>query len=369
MLLFCFSKKSPLLLFIVLVFASLKGVAQPLYPYWDQYNRHFNIYDNGQLKNIEVAAPQSFKSGSNICAYVTDVLDFKIYSGGKSVLVSKFLPKHYLCSDALVAWNSGMASYVFYDGRVKKIGDEVLGFSVNDSMVAFTDRFGYFNIFYDHKIRNLDISASLNYTLGRNLIAYVDRHNQLKVWSKDTTVSLEYFSDTLKFSCALNTVGFIDNANRLRVFYKNQLFTLDKLRPKNFVVGDNMVAWVDQNSNLKLFHKGNIFLLEDYDPGSFNIMDEVMYYKSMQNELKIFENGKGKVIENYFPTQFSGRNNTFVYMDFRNRLKAYQEGVVYSVSEDIVNSFTVYPNLIVYYSNAKSLSFWSRGERIEVQLN
>ncbi len=343
--------------------------SQPLYPYWDQYNMHFNIYDGGQLRTLEVIKPMSFKFGSNVCAYVTDVMDFKVFADGKSRVVSKFLPKSYECSDALVAWNSGLGSYVYYNGKVKKLCDNCDKFELNDSMLQFTDRFGYFNIFYDNKIRTLDFMGNTNSTLGRNLIAYVDRSNQLRVWYKDTIVGLEYNSDSLIYRCGLNTVGFIDATFRLRVFYKKQVFTLDKLRPRNWVVGDDMVAWVDQNNNLKIFHKGNIFLLETYDPGSFNIIDGVMYYRGNHGELKVFENGKGRVVESYFPQQISGRNNILVYTDFRNRLKAYSNGDFYSVSDDIVTSFKVYPNLIVYYSNAKSLTFWNYGERIEIQLN
>ena len=133
----------------VMTLISFNLNSQPLYPYWDQYNSHFNIYDNGQLKNLEPREPKSFKSGNNICAYVTDVLDFKIYSNGKSKLISKFLPKSYDCSDALVAWTSGVASYVYYDGNIKKLCDACLGFTINDSMLSFTDRYGFFNIFFE----------------------------------------------------------------------------------------------------------------------------------------------------------------------------------------------------------------------------
>jgi hypothetical protein len=357
------------IIFMTMLLAMHHSMAQPLYPYWDKYNSHFNIYDAGQIKTLETAPVQGFKSGNNICAYITDVLDFKIYADGKSKLVSKFLPKSYDCSDALVAWSSGIASYVYYNGNVKKICDQCNDFTLNDSMLQFTDRLGFFNIFYDNKIRSLDILPTTNFTLGRNLITYVNRNDQLTVWFKDTTVALEYFSDSSKYACGLNTVGFIDIGRKLKVFYNKQVFTLDKLRPKSFVVGDDMVAWVDQNNNLKLFHKGNIFLLETYDPGNFNIIDGIMYYRSNHNELKVFENGKGKVIESYYPTQVAGRNATFVYLDFRNRLKAYSNGEVYSVSEDIVTSFKVYSDLIVYYSNAKSITFWSKGEKVEVQVN
>lgn len=357
------------LVVIVLIWSYSACFTQPLYAYWDQFNNHFNIYDDGVLKTLETIPVKSFKTGNSVCAYVTDINDFKIYYNGKSNLVSKFLPKNYVCSDALVAWSSGVASYVFYNGNVTKICDQCSDFNLNDSVVTFTDRFGYFNVFYKNKIRSLEISPRANVNLGRNLVAFIDRNDQLKVFYHDTIIGLEYFSDSLRYACGLNTVSYIDRQNRLRVCYKKQVFTLDKLRPKTWATGDDMVAWVDQNNNFRVFHKGNLFLLENYEPGVFNIIEGVLYYKSNQNEMKVFENGKGKVIENYYPTQIAGRNNTLVYNDFRNRLKAYNNGQVYSVSDDIVTSFKVFPNLVVFYSNAKTMTFWKDGDKIEVQLN
>jgi hypothetical protein len=357
-------------IFFLFMLAAPDGInAQPVYPYWDQYNRHFNVYDDGQLKNIEILKPLSFKSGSNLCAYITEVYDFKVFVNGKSKLLSKFRPTNYECSESMVAWSSSTSTFVYYDGQTRKLCDMCSGFRLNDSIVQFVDRYGFFSVFNKNKVRRLDIMTTDNFTLGRNLIAYVDRNLMLKVWCNDTAVALEYFSDSLKYACGLNTVGFIDNIGRLRVFYRDRVYTLDKLRPHGFQVGDDMVAWVDQNKNLRVFHKGNVFLLENYEPGVYNIIDGVMYYRSPDNQFKVFEDGKARVLETYFPTQFSGRNKTLVYLDFRNRLKAYSDGKTYDVSEDIVTSFTVYNDLIVYYSNAKSLTFWRRGERIEVQLN
>lgn len=354
---------------LVIIFTLTGAKAQPVYPYWDQYNMHFNVFDNGQIRNIEIQKPQSFKAGSNVCAYVSNVNDFKIYFNGKTTIVSRFVPKSYDCSNSMVSWNTGTGSFVFYNGNVKKLCDGCSGITMNDSMVQFIDRYGFFSVFYNNRIRSLEISPETGFTLGRNLIAFVDRNNYLKVWYHDTTVILENSHANLKYSCGLNTVGFIDVTNRLRVFYKNKIFTLDKLPPKNFVVGDDMVAWVDQNNNLRVFHKGNVFLLENYDPGNFNIIDGVMFYKSNINELKVFENGKGRAIETYFPTSFSAKNNLLVYSDFRNRLKAYVDGEVYNVSDDIVTSYAVYPGLVAFYSNAKSLTFWTKEDHIEVQLN
>jgi hypothetical protein len=360
---------------LIIAFLFLKAAAQPVFPYWDKYNSHFNIYDNGQLKTLEIFQPKSYKYGANICAYVTDIWDFKIYCNGKSMLASKFVPKSYECSDAMVVWNTGINTNIYYDGTTKKLADASVNFFLNDSIVTYTDRYGYFMVYFDHKSRPLEVMADTEYnggkkfTVGRNLVAFEDRSQQLKVFFRDTMVTLEYFSDSLLYQCGLNTVGFLDRERKLRVFYNSQVFTLDKLRPRDFKVGDDMVAWVDQNGNFKVFHKGNIFFLEDYIPSSFEVQDGVLFYKTNKNELKVFENGKGRIIENYYPTQLAARNNTLAYLDFRKRLKVYDQGQVFAASDDIVNSFKVLPGLIIYFSNAKSMTFWYREEKIEVQLN
>jgi hypothetical protein len=351
------------------------SIAQPLFPYWDKYNSRFSIYDNGQLKSLEILQPKSYKYGYGMCAYITDILDFKIYSNGKSMLASKFAPKFYECSDVMVVWNTGINTNVFYDGKTRKLADASVSFTLNDSIVTYTDRFGYFMAYYDHRSTPLEVmpqreySSGINYTVGRNLVAFEDRSQQLKVFYHDTLVTLEYFSDSLMYKCGLNTVAFLDRTRRLRVFYDKQVYTLDKLRPRDFKVGDDMVAWIDQNNNFKVFHKGNIFLLEDYIPSSFEVVEGILYYKSNKNELKIFENGKGKIIESYYPSQLAARRNTLGYLDFRKRLKVYDGGQIFAASDDIVNSFTVLPGLIVYFSNAKSMTFWYKEEKIEVQLN
>jgi hypothetical protein len=364
-----------LILSVFLILFLLQSNAQPIFPYWDKYNSHFNVYDNGQLKTLEILQPKSYKYGANLCAYVTDILDFKVYTEGKSRLVSKFVPRAYECSDVMVVWNTGVNTNVYYDGQTKKLANESVGFTLNDSIVTYTDRYGYFMVYYDHKSTPLEIMPKQeymngsNYYVGRNLVAFEDRSQQMKVFFHDTLVTLEYFSDSLLYQCGLNTIGFLDPARKLKVFYNKNVFTLDKLRPLNFKVGDDMVAWVDQNNNFKVFHKGNIFILENYIPSTYEIVQGVLYYKTNKNELKVFENGKGRVIENYYPTQLMASRNTLAYLDFRNRLKVYDNGQVFSASEDIVNSFTVMPGLVIYFSNAKSMTFWYREEKIEVQLN
>lgn len=357
-------------LFLILFFAFYSAFTQSVYPFWDQFNIHFRVYDGGVTRVIETIPVKSHKSGVDYVAYVTDMKDFKIYSNGSSRTVSRFEPVNYEAADHLVVYANMNEVMAFYQGRITKICAQCRDFKLVDSMIVFTDNRGFLKAWYDGSSTQLEINSQIDYKVGRNLVAFVDRNNLLKVFYHDTIMRLEVFSDSTQFKIGAGIVTYLDRNQQLKVFYGKKTYTLDRVRPISYEAGDNMVAFVDINSNFKVFHKGNLFQLETFIPSSYTIVEGILYYRDNLNQLKVFENGKGRVIDTWFPSEVSIRNTTMVYKDFRNRIKMYQPGKdVIDVSVEQVTSFKALPELVIYTTGAKTTVIWDNGNITEIVLN
>lgn len=188
------------------------------------YNEQFKVFYQHNSEVLENQAVKQFQVGRNIVGYIDINNIFKIYYKGQTYVIDPFAPKKFLVGDDVVAYYSSDGYFkIFHRGNLYTIGYYEPEFEVVDRIVAFKDINGYFKVFHEGVQENIDIYYPDKFILGYNSLAYVNKANMLRLFSKGKTYDISNMSiqdfridyDVLQFK-----VGF----NAFKMFYDGQFY-------------------------------------------------------------------------------------------------------------------------------------------------
>ncbi|MEZ5046172.1 MAG: hypothetical protein R2831_04200 [Chitinophagaceae bacterium] len=188
------------------------------------FNDQFKVFYNNEVTTLENQSVRNFQVGRNVVAY-TDINNvFKIFYKGQTYTMDAFAPSSFMVGDDVVAFQSYDGYFkLFYNGSLFTIGYYTPQYQVKDRVVAFEDLNGYFKIFYEGDQIQIDNFFPSKMELGYNSLAYVNKSNMLRLFSKGkvydiTSMTLQDMRldyDVLQFK-----VGF----NAYKMFYNGEYY-------------------------------------------------------------------------------------------------------------------------------------------------
>jgi len=356
-------RKFVLMVMLFILGSGLK--AQNLNAYSDIRN-YFYIFDNGGLVEAEYNPVTSPKVGGNSVAYVDNSSNFKIYYNGTSNIEADNKPDAFFETDNLVVYDFNKRLSVFDRGQTTTLCYQHGKFAVGDSIVIFYDTISFtLKVYKDGVVKEAeglyDKAPPLSMKAGDNVAAYVNYNNYFRVYYGDKAYELET-NPPSKYKVGCNTVAYVDGATQnFKVFYKGNTLQLETFPPASFKVGDDLVAYVDNQGNFKVFYMGELTTVSTYEPQYYDAEDHVVIYGDAQN-FNAFYQGVSTKLETYKPDSYQLDFNSIAYKDRFNHIRFFSEGSFRDVSNQIINTYQLTRNVLMYQTDIESMHFYCNGK-------
>jgi hypothetical protein len=336
---------------LILVFTPV-AMPQDLGAYSD-YQGHFFIFDKGKSIKVEDIQVQSFIIGGESVLYINSQGHLKIYRNGLVSDLENGGATKYYATDHLAAYQLFDQLLVVIDNTPVTLARRCPVYQVQDSLIVFyDDESRSLKIYYKENITEIE-SGLIGMPVARlksgdNIVAYISsRTNDFKIWYGGESHTVLNNADRVNFRAGKDIVAYTNNLdNSFHAFYKGNDYVLDEFMPKSFRVGDGFVAYIDYTGEFKVFYNGEAITLSNYGPEEYFAEDNLLVY-SENNYFKVFCNGKGYELEGYIPTSFKYDQSTLIYPDNSNRLWIFDGTEKKYLTNDLIESFNVYRNLII----------------------
>ncbi|HOZ50851.1 MAG TPA: hypothetical protein PLU17_03275 [Chitinophagaceae bacterium] len=188
------------------------------------YNDQFKVFYNNQVETLENQAVRNFQVGRNTVGYVDINNQFKIFHKGQTYTIDPFAPNSFMVGDDVVAFYSNDGNFkIFYNGNLYTIGYYNPNYKVTDRVVAFADPNGWFKVFYEGEQIMIDNYYPDKITAGYNSLAYVNKANILRMFSKGKVydiTSMSLMDMRLDYDVLQFKVGF----NAFKMFYNGEYY-------------------------------------------------------------------------------------------------------------------------------------------------
>jgi hypothetical protein len=108
--------------------------------YWDDGDDTFKVFDRGERTTAEPFAPQSFKAGDGVVAWVTAAGAFRCYIDRRVMAITPGTPTDYFVQDSVITWVEKGEWRTFHSGMVETIERYVPeNWQVSGTTIAYQD--------------------------------------------------------------------------------------------------------------------------------------------------------------------------------------------------------------------------------------
>jgi hypothetical protein len=350
--------------------------AQCMAPMWD-LTKQFYVYDNGERKFIEPLAPASVKTGKNYVAFINNESSrLRLYYAGKTYTVCENAAD-YWATDNWFVWKNYSNLGVLYNNELKSLDKLVLGeYWIGDSIISWMTTFNELKVFYrgeTQTIEGLPIqqktdaagNVTSNAKMGDNLFAYVDGSNQFKVFYNGVISVLESYEPTM-YMVDRDFVVYLDNTNNFKFFSKGKSYETTINSINRYWTGEGFLVYYTFGRQLAVWYDGEEHTLAQDRPKELLVQQNMIAFTDKSDNFYVWYKGKAELVERFHPLSVKAYRDLVVYQDLDGRLKGYMYGKQVQVSDQIVSSYELY-NLTVSYSlQPGDHTFWCNGQSTTV---
>ncbi|HOZ31009.1 MAG TPA: hypothetical protein PLL66_08845 [Bacteroidales bacterium] len=334
--------------------------------FFNDYLNNVNVYDDGNVKQIEHLPLKSYQTGDHMLAYEDNAGNFKIYYNHFLHHISSFAST-YSISDNLAAIRMNTQLKVFDDGTVKSLTINLTDYFLGDDvLVWFDDYEKRLKVYYEQEIFDLDdalATGTMNEVIvGDNIVAFVDSQGYLNVFYEGNIERICFRERVKSISAGRDIVAFVEEpVNNFQAYYFGDLIDLEGFEPVSFKTGDQFVAYVDANNYLKVFYDFKTETVSFDVPDFYETSDELMVF-SVQNYFKVWYKGKVYTMESYIPQDYKMNNNVLAYIDQLGNLKFFNGETLETISYEKVTDFEIHGSIVKYSFGVNSEHIYYQGK-------
>lgn len=334
-------------------------------------------FENGEFKIAEKLEITNPKLGWDYTLYVDKFQNFKYYKNGVASKIQDFPPYRYFATDHLLLWeNLGGLLYVFKEGKTQQLGKwintvnttERQSFVFGDSVVAFTDNFGYFQIFYKGEITQIGNFAIEQLKASDNIVAYYTGNQLFNVFWHGETYTLEDGNPPLSFQVNRDIVAYVDYLGVFKVFWKGNTYDVASFQPSNYITGENFVVFISPLNEFKVFYEGESKELLSYIPPKYEVIENILVYTDRAKFFNVFYKGKQEVLEYFIPKSYKADNNMLAWPNLDGYLYAYDNGVKKKIGTRVAKFYDVHNRTVFYWQNPSEVNVYCEGKSYNYQL-
>ncbi|MDD2635004.1 MAG: hypothetical protein PHW82_05845 [Bacteroidales bacterium] len=330
------------------------------------YLNNVEIFDNGNIKQIEHLPLKTYQVGNNSLAYEDNAGNFKIYHNHYLHNVSNFVSAYYT-SNNLIGFNMNTQLKVFDEGAQKNLSINMKEYFVNDDVIVWFDDFEkMLKAYYKKEIYELDdalATGTMNKViLGKNIVAFVDSKNYMNVFYEGIIDQICFAERVKSIAAGRDIIAFVEEpVNNFQVYYFGEFIEIEDFEPISYKTGDRFVAFIDANNYLKVFSNYKTQTISFDKPDFYEIKDELMVF-GVQNYFKVYYNGKVFTLESYIPDDYKMNNNVLGYVDQMGNLKFFDGEKTTTISYESIIDFQIHGSLIKYKFGVNSEQIYYNGK-------
>lgn len=336
--------------------------------YYTDYLGNFKVFENGEIKQIEHLPVKNIVVGGDYLFYEDDLDNLVYYSKGQKERVSANYPSKLIANRNFAITSLGGGTNVFYKGKLKNLALErnpILDYS--DSLIAFISHEGYLNIFKDgFKIEiegpfDSRLTRTPFFKISNNSLAYLDLGGRIQLVYENETYEIDNV-ETPNFWVGTNLVAYMDQYDEFQIYDKESRMALEEYPPNQVFHSNNFVAYIDDDNEFKIYYAG---LVEEIDVNEVNIIavkDDIIVWTDANGYFYYWQDGEQTLLENYAPEKVQIDLNHLVYMDYDGRLKGVYDGKKVEYTDEIVENFDLFGNVLRYQPNRRDTRFYWKGK-------
>ena len=326
------------------------------------------VFDRGIIRQIEPRKPIAVHVGGNYLAYTDNRDDLKVYRNGRTQVVDHASDLEPIVTDHLLGFKVAGILKIF-DGRPRVLTPNVGMFVVEDSLVAFKDEVQRaIYVYYDGEVTKLEDqlagNALVQWKTGDNLVAWVSAFDRLfKVYYHGHVYELSDLVTDMDFKCGLDIVAYRDAYDHtFKVFHQGQIYDLEERMPQRYEVGKGILAWLDLTGALKVFEGGKVHTAMEFEPQRWEVVDSLVVIED-RSFFNVFNRGRFHEVERIIPHKWQASWGTLAYVDVDRSLKVWRNGTTEVIMRgQPVQEFRVDRGLVLARLNVRTARIWWRGE-------
>ena len=143
----------------------------------------FMVFYKGQFYDLEPFRPESFQTGDEMMAYVTQEGDFKVFENGELVTIHSFPPEKYVLKDSTLVFEDQNFLKTWCNGRVNEVERYIPPvYKISEKSVAYIDinKRIKANVRCEPVLVSYEMVNDLD--MVRNIIIFNEGVNTTKIW-------------------------------------------------------------------------------------------------------------------------------------------------------------------------------------------
>lgn len=334
---------------------------QFLSAYQDQFGRT-KVFDNGMFRHVHHLPMLEYVAGWSAIAFTDHWQQINIFHNEKLISLPAGGDVEMLGSKHFIILDMPVGLYLVDKGKLTNLHPEPIdNFRFGDSIVAYENRFGGFEVYWKGMKHELEIEMPVSFECGSNCVAYVTKSGDFKFFSEGVT----HFLDAGIGACYLVGTNLVAYRNEYRdeVLWSDgssQSFDEDSVR---FVkLGDGFAVCKDWEGNFKVWNNGRLDTLMTGWPRRYIIKHKVLAYENEFGSLVAYFGGLETVLATRWPEHIELEGSMVAWLNNDNIVQAMVEGHVHTISQGAVSDFGIDGQVIRFVYPTGKVGFWCKGK-------
>ena len=290
-------------------------------------------YYKGEKYILSEMQPTACYATDNMIVYFSATA-LKIFDKGNITLLSSWATDCIIGDSMVGCVDQNTHAYkIYYNGQEHYLPDlldynSIKSFCMGDNILAYKNTGEYLKIYYRNQIINTEVYQPSQYKASANTVAFVNESTQeFSVFYKGSISVLEKQPPN-SFSVGDDMVAYVDNNQNFKVFYNGETFELGSFSPQFYNAEDNILVYAD-NVNFNVFFKGKTYTLEKNIPKEYKIDLSTLVYKDTQGFLNVFFEGKTGRASNEIISTYQLSATTLKFSNSMNESHFFVNGKTY----------------------------------------
>lgn len=332
---------------------------------FEDYSGYFRTFYKNSFRQLEFQRIQNFQAGDNLLAYVDTRLDFKLYDGNQTQLITNQIVKYQL-SDNILGWKIANAIFCYENGKKQMLTGFGADYVVKDSLIVFQDtRYNNVNVFYKDQIYPIYSLTGELYMpdyIGDNIVAFRDNGEFYKIFWRGQIYDIGVWTNGMHFSAGSDIAVFNDpNYQSFSAFEKGEIVDIEPVQMSKYKAARNFAIYEDLNQNLMIYQNGKKEQLSNFSTNFWDANDDIAIWKE-NTRIYAYYQGRKTEVSTYTPADYKIKNGVYAFRNIMGGVSAFVEGKVYEITNQMDAKYEIYGNTILVELFNKDFIVFSEGK-------
>jgi len=355
------------LIFLVLLLSGpfwSHGQSEPFVQGYRDFRNFLYQFSEGSPRQLEQQPVRSFKAKGPYLAYVNNANDLMVTYNGEKFKLGDMTATTYEVMQGYLYLQRDLLLKVFDRGETVPLTWFLRDFRATDSLIAFRDRnVDILRVYWGGAVHDLEVTLAgslTGYEAGENTVAYVNNTGFFKVYLDDHVYDIDNIPP-VSYAPGGSLVAFVDGLyNFLKVFYDGKILVLEKFKPQSYKAGVEVVAYVADDNSFKVFNRGRLLKVESYVPDFYTVRDRsVLFF--FNNRMQLICDGVRYELDEFMPNDYQMSEDNVAWRDVNGRLHLFSAGKTHEVTMEAITGYELNGNTLKYDLPDGTSRIWYNG--------